>query len=340
MLVFVKSKIYFSVYIRVKTLGRNIEVGFDYAVAKRELLDKGLFENIDYYFSRQYNKKTDEFFPIYSDSLNESIQRWHSKYWDSREVALFNALSPEEQAAEIGQLSFADNVADAADEAETAEIRNHAIETTMDDVRKRIERLEAANGDPNELATQVNMLNFLQTAIEQGVEITSDNFKSFVAENGVATSSNGSENYFEIYQLKNDESLRYHRFTSYEQLTNEGNAVEAENYNLVYTAELTSGTTLEDIYTRFNISHPADFDGHSLSVSDIIVVHDSGEVAAYYVDDVGYKRVPEFLKLEHEQNIVDTSINGEAAIETVSNDNEQAIHDGFASIYAKCRNKR
>lgn len=306
----------------------------DYAVAKRELLDKGLFENIDYYFSRQYNKKTDEFFPIYSDSLNESIQRWHSKYWDSREVALFNALSPEEQAAEIGQLSFADNVADAADEAETAEIRNHAIETTMDDIRKRIERLEAANGDPNELATQVNMLNFLQTAIEQGVEITSDNFKSFVAENGVATSDNVSENYFEIYQLKNDESLRYHRFTSYEQLTNEGNAVEAENYNLVYTAELTSGTTLEDIYTRFNISHPADFDGHSLSVSDIIVVHDSGEVAAYYVDDVGYKRVPEFLKLEHEQNIVDTSINGEAAIETVSNDNEQAIHDGFASIYA------
>lgn len=306
----------------------------DYAVAKRELLDKGLFENIDYYFSRQYNKKTDEFFPIYSDSLNESIQRWHSKYWDSREVALFNALSPEEQAAEIGQLSFADNVADAADEAETAEIRNHAIETTMDDIRKRIERLEAANGDPNELATQVNMLNFLQTAIEQGVEITSDNFKSFVAENGVATSNNVSENYFEIYQLKNDESLRYHRFTSYEQLTNEGNAVEAENYNLIYTTELTSGTTLEDIYTRFNISHPADFDGHSLSVSDIIVVHDSGEVAAYYVDDVGYKRVPEFLKLEHEQNIVDTSINGESAIETVSNDNEQAIHDGFASIYA------
>ena len=170
----------------------------DYAVAKRELLDKGLFENIDYYFSRQYNKKTDEFFSLYSNSLNESIQRWHSKYWDSREAALFNALSPEEQAEEIGQLSFADNVTDEADEAETAEIRNHAIETTMNDIRKRIEHIEAANGDPNELATQVNMLNFLQTAAEQGVEITSENFKSFVAENGVATSSDVSENYFDI----------------------------------------------------------------------------------------------------------------------------------------------
>ncbi|WP_207647497.1 YodL domain-containing protein [Ruminococcus sp. XPD3002] len=305
----------------------------DYAVAKRELLDKGLFENIDYYFSRQYNKKTDEFFSLYSNSLNESIQRWHSKYWDSREAALFNALSPEEQAEEIGQLSFADNVTDEADEAETAEIRNHAIETTMNDIRKRIEHIEAANGDPNELATQVNMLNFLQTAAEQGVEITSENFKSFVAENGVATSSDVSENYFEIYQLKNDENLHYHRFTSYEQLTKEGNVVDAENYNLVYTAELTGGTTLEDIYTRFNISHPADFNGHSLSVSDIIVVHDSSDVAAYYVDDVGYKRVPEFLKPEHEQSIVDTNINDEAVIETVSNDNEQAIHDGFATVY-------
>ncbi|WP_295095504.1 YodL domain-containing protein, partial [Ruminococcus sp.] len=303
----------------------------DYAVAKRELLDKGLFDNIDYYFSRQYNKKTNEFFSIYSDSLNESIQRWHSKYWDSREVALFNALSPEEQAEEIGQLSFADNVADEADEAKTAEIRNHAIETTMDDIRKRIERIEAANGDPNELATQVNMLNFLQTAAEQGIEITSENFKSFVAENGVATSSNVPENYFEIYQLKNDEKLHYHRFTSYEQLTKEGNTVAAENYNLIYTAELTSGTTLEDIYTRFNIEHPEDFDGHSLSVSDVIVVHDNGNVSAYYVDDIGFKRVPEFLQLKQTAENVATSSNEETAVVTSSN--EKAIHDGFAEIY-------
>ena len=237
----------------------SVEYAFDTLrtenVLRKEEQNKGLFDNIDFYFSRQYNKKTDEFFSLYSDSLNESIQRWHSKYWDSREVALFNALSPEEQAEEIGQLSFADNVADEADEAETAEIRNHAIETTMDDIRKRIERIEAANGDPNELTTQVNMLNFLQTAAEQGIEITSENFKSFVAENGVATSSNVPENYFEIYQLKNDEKLHYHRFTSYEQLTKEGNTVAAENYNLIYTTELTSGTTLEDIYTRFNIEH-------------------------------------------------------------------------------------
>ena len=281
----------------------------DYAVVKRELLDKGLFDNIDSYFSRQYSRKTEEFLLQFSDSLNDTLQRWHSDYWDSREVALFNALSPEEQAEEIGQLSFADNTADEADDAEAAEIRNHAIETTMDDIRKRIERIEAANGDPNELATQVNMLNFLQTAAEQGVEITSENFKSFVAENGVATSSNVPENYFEIYQLKDREDLHYYWFTDYDTLHQDGNAVEAENYDLIYTAELTSGTTLEDIYTRFNIEHPADFKGHSLSVSDIVVVHDNGETAAYYVDNFGFKKVPEFLQLEHTAEDVVTSNN-------------------------------
>lgn len=310
----------------------------DYTVAKRELLDKGLFSDIDYYFSRQYNKKIDEFIVEYNEAINGSIQRWNSKYWDSREIALFNALSPEEQAEEIGQLSFDDDTAATADEAEVSEIRNHAIEKTIEDVRKRIERIEASNGDPDELRTQVNMLNFLQTAVESGVEITAENFKSYMADNVVDTSINDiadySRNYFEIYQLKNDEELRYHRFTDYETLIEAGNAVEAKNYRKVYEDSLTDGTTLEDIYTRFNIAQPEDFTGHSLSVSDIIVVHDNGDTAAYYVDDIGYKRVPEFLQLEHKAENVEISSNEETAVDTSSNDNEQAIHDGFANLYA------
>lgn len=310
----------------------------DFAVVKRELLDKGLFSDIDYYFSRQYSKKIDEFIAEYNEAVNGSIQRWNSKYWDSREIALFNALSPEEQAKEIGQLSFDNDITAAADEAEVFEIRNHAIEKTMEDIRKRIERIEASNGDPDELRTQVNMLNFLQTAVESGVEITAENYKSYMADNAVDTSINGisdySRNYFEIYQLKNDEELRYHRFTDYETLIEAGNAVEAKNYRKVYEDSLIDGTTLEDIYTRFNIAQPEDFTGHSLSVSDIIVVHDNGDTAAYYVDDIGYKRVPEFLQLQHKAENIDISSNEETAVDTSSNDNEQAIHDGFANLYA------
>ena len=302
----------------------------DYAVAMRELLDKGLFDDIDYYFSRQYSKKTDEFFTEYSDRINKAVERYNPKYWDKREAAIYKALSTEEQAEKIGQLSFGETT-DEADEAEAAEIRNHAIESSINDVQKRIERLRAANGNVDELHAQVDMLNFLQTALNDGVEITSDNFTAFVAQNSVATSSN--ENYFEIYQLKNDEKLHYHRFTDYETLHKEGNSVEAENYIQVYRDTLSSGTTLEDIFTRFNIDHPVDFTGHSLSVSDIIVVHDNGDTAAYYVDSFGFKKVPEFLKLEQKAENVATNNNEGTTVATSSNV-EQAIRSGFAALYA------
>ncbi len=72
--------------------------------------------------------------------------------------------------------------------------------------------------------------------------------------------------------------------------------VDKANYELVYSAELTPGTSLEDIYTRFNIDHPKDFKGHSLSVSDVVVLHQNGQDTAYYVDSFGYKNVPEFLQ--------------------------------------------
>ena len=59
--------------------------------------------------------------------------------------------------------------------------------------------------------------------------------------------------------------------------------------------------SLEDIYTRFNIDHPKDFKGHSLSVSDVVVLHQNGQDAAHYVDSFGYKEVPEFLQEQTQQ---------------------------------------
>lgn len=68
------------------------------------------------------------------------------------------------------------------------------------------------------------------------------------------------------------------------------------DYDLLYTAPLEEGTSLEDIYTRFNIDRPADFRGHSLSVSDVVVLHQNGENTSHYVDSFGYREVPEFTK--------------------------------------------
>ena len=79
-------------------------------------------------------------------------------------------------------------------------------------------------------------------------------------------------------------------------LESKGIAVTKENYDLLYTAPLEEGTSLEDIYTRFNIDRPADFRGHSLSVSDVVVLRQNGENTRHYVDSFGYREVPEFTK--------------------------------------------
>ena len=106
---------------------------------------------------------------------------------------------------------------------------------------------------------------------------------------------------FSIYQLKQGDETRDFRFEPYDRLQAAGNVVDKTNYELVYSAELTPGTSLEDIYTRFNIDHPKDFKGHSLSVSDVVVLHQNGQDAAHYVDSFGYKEVPEFLQEQTQQ---------------------------------------
>lgn len=101
---------------------------------------------------------------------------------------------------------------------------------------------------------------------------------------------------FSIYQLKGgDETLDY-RFESLDSIHRNGLSVDPANYDLVYTAPLTERDSLESIYTRFNMDRPADFTGHSLSVSDIVVLHQDGKDTAHYCGRFGFSQVPEFLQ--------------------------------------------
>ena len=111
-----------------------------------------------------------------------------------------------------------------------------------------------------------------------------------------ATVQKEPENTFSIYQLKGgDETLDY-RFESLDSIHRNGLSVDPANYELVYTAPLTERDSLEGIYTRFNMDRPADFTGHSLSVSDIVVLHQDGKDTAHYCDRFGFSQVPEFLQ--------------------------------------------
>ena len=101
---------------------------------------------------------------------------------------------------------------------------------------------------------------------------------------------------FSIYQLKGGNETLDYRFEPLDSIHRNGLSVKPENYELVYEAPLTEKDNLESIYTRFNVDRPADFTGHSLSVSDIVVLHQDGKDTAHYCDRAGFSEVPEFLQ--------------------------------------------
>ena len=132
-----------------------------------------------------------------------------------------------------------------------------------------------------------------------------------------------SSDKYGIYQLKHNPELDHLRFEGTESLKRMGitkdnfDAIIPENYELIYVGELselqeqTQGETLEAIYEKFNIDHPEDYRGHSLSVSDIVVLHQNGENSAYFVDSFGFTRLPDFMQtlegVKEQEAEIDTS---------------------------------
>ena len=117
-----------------------------------------------------------------------------------------------------------------------------------------------------------------------------------IVEQARAVQDRAAENSFSIYQLKGGNETLDYRFEPLDSIHRNGLSVKPENYELVYEAPLTEKDNLESIYTRFNVDRPADFTGHSLSVSDIVVLHQDGKDTAHYCDRAGFSEVPEFLQ--------------------------------------------
>ena len=106
----------------------------------------------------------------------------------------------------------------------------------------------------------------------------------------------GSEKQFGIYQITARDPEHDYRFMNLDFVKRHGMEVNRADYELVYTAPLTEKDTLEAIYERFNIQRPADFTGHSLSVSDVVVLNDGKSIKACYVDSIGFAELPDFFK--------------------------------------------
>ena len=112
----------------------------------------------------------------------------------------------------------------------------------------------------------------------------------------------GSErNSFAILQLRRTDETTYERFMSYGYLQSHGKELDIDHYEVVYVAELPTAphigqeAMLEGLYIKFNVNHPADFRGQSLSVSDIVALKIDGVVSYHYVDSIGFKELHGFI---------------------------------------------
>ena len=126
----------------------------------------------------------------------------------------------------------------------------------------------------------------------------------------------GDGNRFGIYQVRDGDEFRNYRFTPMKELEVEGLNINRINYELVYTAQFAEymqsftdrNSILNYIYNTFNTTHPEDYMGHSVSVSDVIVLKYNGEISSYFVDSIGFVELPSFLGDETQKSqTVETS---------------------------------
>lgn len=198
--------------------------------------------------------------------------------------------SPEEQAAEQAEMRM-DAATDLAFDLDTFFRRNSPRYVNLfSDPHEQKERL----ADELLSGRAFRIRNWL-SALERNHHFPVSEVTSFI-ERINAYEKEYEINTYAIYQLKQGDSTDQYRFMSYDWLERKELSVDCSNYRLVYQEELMPGDTLNAIYEKFNLDHPKDFIGHSLSVSDVVVIHKEGVDTAYYVDRIGFKEVPDFFK--------------------------------------------
>lgn len=138
------------------------------------------------------------------------------------------------------------------------------------------------------------------------------------------------------------------RFMRYSWLENHGREPEFDHYDVVYVGELSSGTGLEDLFVKFNVDHPQDFTGHSLSVSDIVALKRAGVVTCHYMDSIGFPEITGFIPenylqnaemaLENDYGMIDGMLNNGRRQEPDSECEAGPGHEERSSVLEKLKN--
>lgn len=157
---------------------------------------------------------------------------------------------------------------------------------------------------------------------------------------------------YDIYQLKDFSGRGDYAFEPLDRLREQSRKVDMQNYDKVYSGAMFPGENLENIYTRFNVDRPEDFRGHSLSVSDVVVIRQNGQETAHYCDSFGFSEVPEFLErenylknaeiaVEDDYGMVDGIINnGKKEVTPPGADEKTSIRDRLAEAKRECAERK
>ena len=167
------------------------------------------------------------------------------------------------------------------------------------------------------------VMEYLQEMEGKDLSMEREKAESAIGEFNENLYLSGNDDRYAIYQIADGTKGRDYRFMSMDFVTSHEMTVDAADYRYVYGGRLTEQETLDSLYERFNINHPEGYTGHSISISDVVVLQRDGEAKAYYVDRLGFTDLPDFIpqrlheaemnrKREDSQITLDTS---EAEIE-------------------------
>ena len=193
-----------------------------------------------------------------------------------------------------------------------------AVLAHVDVCREKLNNGEYQLPDPPQLSDYLHEAEELETykahvreEIAQEAAAAGMTVEEYAA-NGYEPKTDGQEqDTFTIYQLKRGDETRDLRFEPLDRLTAAGYSVDKANYDLIYSAPLTPDMTLGRIWEVFNTDHPKGFKGHSLSISDVVVLHQNGQDTAHYVDSYGYMEIPQFLQEQQKVLSPDKQMTGE-----------------------------
>lgn len=267
-----KSEIYLDIY----RDGEKETIYPDMNVMEKEQLDRA-FQFIAQFSSREYELDYDKELAELRSATTEQL----------RDIGLAFTTHPE----------LPNEVPIQA----TADLMSYKIKYTFNNEVYKIDSFHSLE----EMNRELQYLDFSDLT-----EVPDEVVERYIKENSIGQNErqNGMNNTYSIYQLK-EESQREYGFMPYS--ANEGK-VTFDNYDLVYQGNLEDIKSDNDfaklnyVYNMFNFNHPEDFTGHSLSMSDVVVLSNGNKEQAYYVDRFGFAEMPEFIQQKSREELQNT----------------------------------